>query len=202
MLGKTSKADLAKFVWNHTISTGHRTRLTEKNLFSKRGRVWGVKWTLPCEEFVEHDTQSMDVRARSDQVCFASKLFGSHVGQRPRRDGISLSDLFDRGGDPEICDVWSAMTVDQDVRWLDVSMHEALLMGELQGVGHISDDSGGVLRLWSMLFDQLGKVLPVNQLGDDKHRLVISSDIEDRHDAGMPQLRRTPSLFQKLVCLL
>ena len=66
---------------------------------------------------------------------FATGLFGTHVGGRP---GVArpLAHILLAQGQPEIGHERLAALVEQDVARLDVPMHQTLLVGVVQRLGH------------------------------------------------------------------
>ena len=89
----------------------------------------------PDQQFVEDDAQAEDVAAAIDPMPFATGLFRTHVGGRP---GVArpLAHVLLSQGQPEIGHERLAALVEQNVARLDVPMHQPLLVGVVQRLGH------------------------------------------------------------------
>ena len=87
------------------------------------------------QQFVEDDAQAEDVAAAIDPMPFAAGLLRTHVGGRP---GIAwpLAHILLPQGQPEIGHERLAALVEQNVARLDVPMHQPLLVGVVQCLGH------------------------------------------------------------------
>ncbi len=99
---------------------------------------------LAGQHLVEDHAQAVDVAAGVDVVRLAARLFGRHVGRRAhdlavRRHRLAVGVAL---GEAEVGDVRPALAVEEDVRRLDVAVDDAVVVGVLQGVGHLGDELG------------------------------------------------------------
>lgn len=92
------------------------------------------------QRFVQHDTQAEDVAAAIDPDPLAAGLFGTHVRRHAAGAG-PLADILLAQGQPEVGAVRLAVLVEQGVAGLDVAMHQALLVGQMQGLGTVVTSS-------------------------------------------------------------
>ncbi len=122
------------------------------------------------QHFVEHDPQRVDVGSVVE-LMRAFHLFRCHVawrahhlmrtGQRAifRRTGRQL-------GQPEVGNLHSTFSVEQDVLRLDVAMDNAIVMSELQGLADLRDN--GQRLLW-LEFLRFGRKRPRLELPTHTH---------------------------------
>ena len=143
------------------------------------------------------------VRERSHRVLIGERgtgvtetLLGAHVGRRPdtqpgSRELRGVDDLRDA----EIRDLNVAATIDENVRRLDVAVHDPLIVRVLQGVAELDeeplDDANGKRGVRS---DQGIERRAVHELHDEKQRIAFVADRVDHDDVRMIQLRRRPCL--------
>ncbi len=60
-----------------------------------------AKWSLPGQQFVEHDAQAEDVGSTINPVAFAPGLLGAHVG-RCAGQPAPLAKVLILEGEPEV----------------------------------------------------------------------------------------------------
>ena len=141
---------------------------------------------LPDQQLVGDDADRVDVAARVD--LGAEELLGRHVAGRAH----DLAHLRQRRGidarDAEIADLDAPVVVDQDVRGLDVAVHDALLVRVAQPVEELADHLPDLLqREVRLLLHVLEQRLAVHQLHHDVGDLVVLAVVVDRGDARMGQ---------------
>ena len=137
------------------------------------------------QQFVEDHAQAEDVAAAIDPMPFATGLFGTHVGGRP---GVAwpLADVLFPQGQPEIGHERLAALVEQDVARLDVPMHQPLLVGVVQRLGHRRHQFDRFVERQPGLLEPRGEVGAFDVLRDDETgELLGAADIVDRHDVGV-----------------
>jgi hypothetical protein len=103
------------------------------------------------EQFVEQHAEAVDVAAGVDVQPAHLRLFRAHVGRGAdelvelREDrGLSVSPAFGGLGDAEVDDLGDGHAVvegDEDVRGLDVPVDDALLVGVLDGLADLDEES-------------------------------------------------------------
>ena len=98
-----------------------------------------------CQQLLQRQTQSIDVRP---WVRFPTQLFRGHITQRADNiAGLSLCIRFYGSGKAKVGDPQRAIGVQQQVRWLDVTMQNALTMSILQTAGCRCSQSGHVAEI-------------------------------------------------------
>ena len=83
-----------------------------------------IERTFAREEFIEHQTQRIDVALESD--LSARELFGRHVGRRAAAN-IALQ-LFAQSGEAEVHDDDVAAAVDHHICRFQIAMQHAFFM--------------------------------------------------------------------------
>ena len=114
----------------------------------------------------------------------------------------SIDRLLRRGtGDPEIRHLHISLTVDDDILRLDIPVHDAHLMRELDTGRRLQRDGDGLLRVHaSRTFDVVFQCDALDELHHDivQLRLRIIDDVIHRDDVRMIQLRSCLGLVLKL----
>ena len=129
------ETDPFQLLRNAFIHLTQRTRFVGGNLIHNFGLRVASERLPSGQQFVEDDAQAEDVAAAIDPMPFAPCLFGTHVGRRP---GVPwpLAHVLLSQGQPEVCDERFVALVEQEVAGLDVPMHQTLLVGEMECLGH------------------------------------------------------------------
>ncbi len=103
---------------------------------------------LPRQHLVQHTAEGIDITPPV-QVLTASCLLGTHVLRGPHRNSGLREPLsarrIDRAGDPEVGD-HRVLALEQNVLGLDVAVQHVVLMGEVQGIGHLGGDPQGLVE--------------------------------------------------------
>ena len=95
-----------------------------------------------CEQFVERQSQTVDVTAR---IRLALELFGRHISQSAHEvTGLRQVLLFRQLDQPEVGDPDGSSRIHEQVRRLDVAVQDALRVGIVQGPGHLHADFSDV----------------------------------------------------------
>ena len=142
----------------------------------------------PDQQLVEDHAQAEDVAAAIDPMPFATGLLGTHVGGRP---GVAwpLADVLLPQGQPEIGHERLAAPVEQDVARLDVPMHQPLLVGVVQRLGHRRHQFDRFVDRKPGLLEPRGEVGAVDVLRDDEAGAVLgAADIVDGHDVRVVEV--------------
>ena len=141
----------------------------------------------PDQAFVKHAGQCVDVGAVGDLVV--GKPFGGHVFPgADRRAQLGQFFIGGRAGDAEVHQVGEVVVGDQDVRWLDVAVHDTGGVGGVQRRGDLEDDRH---RAWrGQGAESLENAVEVGALDHAHLQVHLPVDfavIVDRHDVGFLQ---------------
>ncbi len=144
------------------------------------------------EHLIQHDADRVEVAALVEIV--ALRLLRRDVGDaahhHPRLRHAERV-LGDRARDPEVAELDDVVFGDQDVRRLDVAVHQPLAMrvGEAAGdLDRVVD--GGQLRQHVLVAHQLAERRAVDELHHDVVRVVLAPEVVDVDDVRMGELRR------------
>lgn len=159
---------------------------------------------LAAEHFVEDDPQRVDVAAQVD--VFPSGLFGGDVvGSAENvtrvRERRLVTDDVDRLRQPEVGYANLVPGVDQDVRRLQITVHDLLFPRRIQSFRRLMNDLQRFLDRQALFArDPLCECLPGDKLHDDvgsRVNLTERIDVHDvrmldgRHHAGLSKEART-----------
>ena len=104
-------------------------------------------------------------------------------------------------GQAEVGDVRLAGGIDQDVARLEIAMHDARLVGEVQGVADGGQQLGRLALRQPLGVFELGQRDALDQVADDIDVVAVAADLVHADDMRMPQLRRDAGFVQKLFHL-
>lgn len=147
---------------------------------------------LAGEEFVEDDAEGVDIGADVDEVGVAAGLFGGHVREGSHElagDGDEgVGGFGDLLGEAKVEDADVAGVVDEDVGGLEIAVHDALLVGVVDGFADDGEEGEGLLEGEFVLLNEGGD----GQSSDIVHGVVevsIGGDaaVEDGDDVGMAE---------------
>ena len=129
------QADAVQFLRDAVVELAWRAGLEARHLLQQFRLRVGTERPASHQQFVEDHAQAEDVAAAIDPMPFATGLLRTHVGGRP---GVAwpLAHVLLSQGQPEIRHERLAALVEQDVAGLDVPMHQPLLVGVVQRLGH------------------------------------------------------------------
>ncbi len=100
----------------------------------------------------------------------------------------------ERARDAEVCDLRTAVTVQQHVLRLDVPVDEAVLVGERERTGDVDCNLECFAHFeTSFADDELLEVLAVDVLEDDVLAALFLTPVDHRHDARVLELRHGAS---------
>ncbi len=106
-------------------------------------------------------------------------------------------------GQPEVDDLSLPARRDQDVRRLNVAMHDAFAVRRVQGVGDLNGEIEQFLQFRTMPRREPVQRLALNELHGDERFAIRIADFIDRADVGVVQRRRGACLeFERLERLL
>ena len=127
---------------------------------------------------------------------FPAGLLGAHVANRPLGPRARAEILVSQR-QTEIGDHRFAAGVDEDVRRLDVSVHHAVEMGVVQGLGDQRHQLSGLLSCDALAADPRRQVAPVHVLRDDVAAAVLrAAEVVDGNNPGMIQFGDCPGLAE------
>src|SRR5262249_19218355 len=132
--------------WHTRIKHAWRDRLTIKHLIQSFLDRLAKEGRTTCKEVVEHSAQRIDVAGPGDCVLFALRLFGRHVtrraehltGERQLLFGfwsLAFGFLSQSFREAEIGDAWLIVLINQHVRWFQIPMQYAALVGVIDRLG-------------------------------------------------------------------
>lgn len=142
-------------------------------------------------QLICHDTQRVDVGAYVHWIT--ADLFGRHVGRGaggdgdPRRLGQAL-------GAAEIADD-DAVTVEQEVRRLDVSVQNAVLMQNLDRAGSLLGDIHGGLQVHGA--DQVIDAAAADEVHDKVRTVLNDPDVKHANYSVIDDATEDPGLFKE-----
>ena len=156
------------------------------DLVGDGGNRVGQEGMVTRQGLVEDDAEGEEVAAPIELL--APHLLRRHVGRRAEDlagDGLGRPAEL---GDAEVHHLGLAVVANEDVGRLDVAVDHPLLMGVVEGEGHLGAVGGGGLDVEPALAIQDGlERLAVDPLHGDEGQAVggVAIGVENRHDAGM-----------------
>ena len=166
------------------------------------GRRFALEGAPPGEHLVEHRAEGKEVGARIHRL--AAHLLGGHVTHRAqhltrvgiggagpcrREPAIDRSSLF---GQTEVEDLRAAIGRHEDVRGLQIAMHDAAGMRRRQTLRNLLRQIDGLAdgKRARARLKALGQGLPFEQLRHQVVDAALGSHVVHRQDVGMVQGRR------------
>ena len=151
----------------------------------------GERWT-PQEHLVEHDAQRIKVAPRVNWPALS--LLGREVGGRTH-DGTGLGEVVassDKGrGDAEVSHLDLAVRRYQHVPRLDVTVNQAVAVGESQGGRDVGRDVGRPIRMDATLgAEHLGQTPALHVLHHDEVGALLLTPVVHADDVGMVEVGR------------
>jgi hypothetical protein len=162
------------------------------DLLGDRPRARSRERLLAGQELVEDDAGREYVGAPVDAA--AGDLLGRHV--RRRADHGARLRLFRRRAvvgharDAEIRKLHSRLPVEHDVRGLDVPVHDAALVREVQRIEQLAHDAHRLFQLEALVrIEEILELLALDELHDDVGDLAFLAEVVHLDDVGMVQPR-------------
>src|SRR4051812_39277182 len=129
----------------------------------------------------------------------ATGLLGTHVRRCPCNSGTSAEILF-RERQSKVSEECVSRVVNQDVAGLDIPVDQTPGMSKVQGFGDRCHQSRRLVKAGAAIFDSLGEVAPLDELGHDEAQTVVGTpDVVNRHNKGMVKTGEDSGFLQ--VCL-
>ena len=100
------------------------------------------------------------------------------------RIGCRLNSL----GQTEVCDEWSSVVIDQDIRRFEISMQNPFGVRSLNCIGHRQQQSDGLLRIHWTIHEAVVECFTFDVLHTKPWMASMIADIVHRHHIRMAQL--------------
>ena len=130
------QADAFQFLRDAVVALAGRAGLEARHLLQQFRLRVGPERLASHQQFVEDHAQAENVAAAIDPMPFATGLLGTHVGGRPGVASAPCRRPASRKASPKSATNGLPLVVEQDVARLDVPMHQSLLVGVVQRLGH------------------------------------------------------------------
>ncbi len=140
------------------------------------------------KHLVDHHADRVDVAGRSRGA--PARVLGRHVARRSeRRRRRAVRAALGKPRDSEVADPDAPVAGEQDVRRLDVAVHDALLVRASERPAEQLCDPRSLGRCQWPAPQALGEAVPVDQLSDVVEAVARVTDIEDLDDARIAHAR-------------
>jgi len=90
-------------------------------------------------------------------------------------------------GEAEVEHLHAVSIANEDVRRLDIPMHDALGMGGLERVGELNPDVEDVYDFQRPSADSIAQRLALERFHDDERRVTVLADVVNRADGGVAE---------------
>ena len=148
-----------------------------------------MKRSPPGQQFIQHHAQAENIRTAIDSMPFATSLLWTHVGWSSDV-AWPLADILFPQSQAKIGHERLAALVEEKVARLDVPMHQPLLVGMVQRLGHRRHQFDRFVQRETRLLEPCGEVGPVDVLRDDVAGAIFgTSDIMHWHDVRVIEVR-------------
>ena len=158
MLAQGLQADPFQLARYRFVSLPWGLRLRFNDLPDQVLQVVGEEGFPVAEHLVEDNAEAEDVAAAIDPVSLTAGLLRGHVDGGADQ-GLAESDLVIAQGQTEIQDPWLVFPVDENVRWLDIAVDQALPVGMVEGGCDGGQPAGRFLKGYKLPFQAGGKIL-------------------------------------------
>ena len=135
----------------------------------------------------------------------SGRLFRRHVGRRSQDPAVGRHGGLARVafGHAKIHQVRPLLAIENDVRRLNIAVHDAMLVRVLQGAREFAGNAGRLLRRERSVFQRLFQRGAVDVLANQKPDVVFGlAGFVQRDDRGMGELGHAAGLAQEPLHLL
>jgi hypothetical protein len=195
--GQRLQADSFQLPGDGVVDLPGRAYFRRGDLFQNLQDGIAPEGSASGEQFVEHRAEAEDVRAAVHAVALAAGLLRAHVRRRPG-ESAALAEILLPEREAEIDHIGLACGVKEDIGRFDVAVDEMVTVGVVQRLGHRGHQRHRLGYQGPPLLQPDGKVLPLNELGDNVAEPVVSAAyvvdgddvgvIEPGEDAGLCQV--------------
>ena len=147
---------------------------------------------MASEQFVENRAESVDICGAADSCIVTDRLLGRHVTGRSHyllraRDGAPM---FHQPGEAEISQVRFAVSVQQNISWLDVSMQNAVFVCVVHSAGDFRDEFCCLPGRYRTMIDDFVEPISFNKPHAEVARPIALANLVDGNDPRIIKLRR------------
>ncbi len=145
-------------------------------------------WEGAVDELVQHDPERVDVRLGADLAPLG--LLGRQIAECPEdRADLRHARLLDRAGNPEVGDLDDPVRGAQEVRRLQVAVHDPVSVCVREAGGDVGGCGPGQLPALERAAGQ--------QLHDDARAAVELGDVVGAHEVRVMELRSDARFAQE-----
>jgi hypothetical protein len=154
---------------------------------------------MPAKTLEEDNPQAEDIAPLIDLSAEAKGLFRAHIRWRSyHRTVASQAGINVRSpGQTEIDQPGTAEVIDEHVGWFDVSVQDTLMMGMVDRISQVAQDSSGRWRIQTVMVAIPPERPPADEMESDPAPSIIETGIMNGNDVGMIQPRRGPGLSEE-----
>src|SRR6266496_4785316 len=96
---------------------------------------------MTCEQLVKHCAESVNIGRACDRYVVAYRLFRGHVTGRTQHfhRARDRALCLDQSRQPEVGEMWFALSIKQNVSRFDVAMQDVVLVSVMNSARHFGD---------------------------------------------------------------
>jgi hypothetical protein len=160
------------------------------NLLQQHSLI-AAEWSLPRKQFEQDYADRVDIGTPVRGVGVSLRLLWRHV--RGSAQQLTVDRHSCLGGFPfgqaKIHDVRFTSRIEHNIRWFQITVNDAVLVSVLQCVGNLETQLRRFTGGGSPTSKPVCQSHPLDQVADDVHAVLISTDLMDTHDSCMLELR-------------
>ena len=200
-LGEHLAADVRQVAINLGSDAVQHGRLLAQYLGEDRHDRAG-EGKLPGQQFIKHDSQTVDIGRGTDSRSVRPRLLGRHVGWRTDQHPL-LRQPLSTDGDGALCEAEVhqdrlVVRFDDHVGRLQVAMDDPFVVSHLQGQRQLANQRRG--RLWrrqAVRTDVVRQRPTFDQFHRDEPRAVDLTHVIHAADVRMAEVGCRPCLLQQ-----